>query len=51
MIFSDTRFEFPAHCAGEFEDLLDELEHLLALERRKPSPHAMSANRDINASF
>jgi hypothetical protein len=46
-IFGDTHFEFSTHSVDELEDLIGELEYLLALERRNPSPRrtAVSARQ------
>jgi hypothetical protein len=37
-IFSDTHFEFPPASIGDLQELIDELESFLALERSNPSP-------------
>jgi hypothetical protein len=52
-IFSDTHFDFSPSSNGELQDLIDELESFLALERRIPSrqERLRSANRDNESSI
>ena len=52
-IFSDTHFEFPPASTGDLQDLIDELESFLALERRVSSSRKclLSANRDNESSI
>jgi hypothetical protein len=50
-IFSGTHFDFPAPSIKDLQDLIDELESFIALERRKLSPQGTPAVTEIEIAI